>query len=251
MAYSKVAYVTATGAGTTVIPVDFNRNDNLVTCIGSGGGGSARQSSTIGGTGGGGGAASGVLNCKLPSGGMVDVQVGAAGGTTLTWIKDAVGGTIQVQADFGTTGTTSAAGLGGLVANCIGDSGLKFKGGDGFKPGTGVGTGGGGGGAAGINGVGGNSSGVTGGSSDNGAQAGGAANSGGVTGTEFDGTHGSGSGAGGGSPGSGNHNGSTGGQYGGAGSGSNSGSTATAGGGFQGLIALQYNPDVPLGQAVM
>ena len=239
MAYTSISFITTTGASTFAVPANFNPNDNLVEVIGSGGGGSARQSSSVGGTGGGGGAYASSTNVQLPGGKNVDVQIGAAGGTTLTWIKNAVGGTIQVQADFGVTGTTSTAGLGGLVANCTGTT--KVKGGNGFKPGAGVAAGGGGGGAAGNAGAGGDSSSSTGGNSNNGALAGQGINTAGLNGTEWDATHGSGSGAGGGS-GSGNKNGSAGGRYGAAGSGCNTGAGASGGAGFQGVIVLQWNP---------
>lgn len=238
MSYSKVAYVTTTGVGTFGIPSDFNPADNRVTCIGSGGSGSARVSSTRGGCGGGGGACAFSLNVNLTAGVTVDVSVGAGGGTVRTLIKDGIGGTTQVQADFGVTGTiTPTAGAGGLVANCIGGS--RFAGGSGFAVPTSTSFGGGAGGAAGLSGAGTTATTQAGGAADNSTVTGGAANTIGNNGTEFDSTHGSGSGAGGANAAG---SGKSGGQYGGGGSGASSTNATTAGAGFQGLIALEYNP---------
>lgn len=128
-------------------------------------------------------------------------------GSNPTWFNS----TATVKADNGVSGTVSAAGAGGLVANCVGS--VKTAGGAGFNAATG-----GGGGCAGPHGAGSNGTASLGGNSDGGT----------VTGTSGTGAHGSewtvtGGATVGCSPGGGpNHDSfSTGGYGGGGGSGSN------------------------------
>lgn len=237
MPYAHRVFGTATG--TLAIPADFNTADNRVTCIGPGGSGAARQSSSIGGASGGGGALAYSLNVALPAGQNVDIQVGTGGSTTVTWIKNAVAGTIQVQADYGRSGSGATAGVGGAIANCTG--GTKHAGGTGYAPLTGNAVGGGGGGAGGLTADGATATSGTGAASGGGVSgpSAGAAPAG-NPGTEFDATHGGGSGAGGGS-GTGNKNGGVGGAYGGGGGGSNTGSSAAGGAGYAGLVVVEWN----------
>jgi hypothetical protein len=234
--FNKIQYVTSTG--TITIPADWNPNASRIDCIGEGGNGAARQSATTAGCGGGGGAWASSNNVALGQPGTaITVQVGGGGSGLDTMIQNTSGVT-KVQADNGTNATLSAAGTGGLTANCIGQ--LRFSGGSGRKVGAGSSNGGGGGGAASMVGLGFTAASGTGGASGSNL-AGSAVNVAGRNGTEYDATHGSGSGAGGGS--AAGHNGALGGRYGAGGGGSGVGASDVGGAGNTGLIVLMWNPD--------
>ncbi len=135
----------------------------------------------------------------------------------------------------GTNASITVAGVG--QAGSQGD--VTALGGSGFKPASGA-VGGGGGGAGGPNGAGSTSASTTGGAADNSTVAGSAAGVAGLsTGTEFDASHGCGSGAGGGNA----TNGFAGGNYGGGGSGADDGLAGNTGGAGGGpLIVIKSTP---------
>jgi hypothetical protein len=135
----------------------------------------------------------------------------------------------------GTNATITVAGIG--QAGSQGD--VTALGGSGFKPASGA-VGGGGGGAGGPNGAGSTSASTTGGAADNSTVAGSAAGVAGLsTGTEFDASHGCGSGAGGGNA----TNGFAGGNYGGGGSGADDGLAGNTGGaGGSPIIVIKSTP---------
>jgi endo-1,4-beta-D-glucanase Y len=218
-------------AGTTTWSVPAGVTSVFVECLGSGGAGFNRQSSSVGGCAGAGGAYAADTVSVTPLD-VITVAIGAAGGTTLTNF----GG--FVIADYGRTATLTVAGVGGAVANCAGAT--KFAGGDGRKPASG-GPGGGAGGAAGPHGAGTSATTQAGGAGDNGNTTGGAINTAGVNGTQWDASHGSGSGAGGASVNGSGNAGKAGGSFGAGGSGASSDSAGSAGGaGSPGLIVLTY-----------
>lgn len=224
-------------AGTTswAKPADwssYSDSHNTIECLGSGGSGSTNGGNQGGG--GGGGAYAKRANVALLSSGdfPVTVVIPTVRGTTKTQFNAAHAGR-EVIADFGRTASLSGAGAAGLATNSIGTT--KFDGGAGFNGGTG-GAAGSGGGSAGPSGAGSTGSHTTGGAADNGTVAGGAANSNGNSGTEFDPSHGCGSGAG--AP-TAISNGHAGGNYGGGGSGAFGGGMV-AGAGASPLIVINY-----------
>jgi hypothetical protein len=257
--------VSPTGSNQTFTsPGTWNSANNKIECIGAGaGGGGSSASDTPWPGGGGGGGYSAITNFSFAAPGTTtatyQIGSGGAGGiVTTVGLDGGVGGdtwfnaTTLAGSSVGAHGggslnngsgslATPAGGLGGSVTGAQGTT--KLAGGAGGAGGSGTGNGGGGGGSAGPSGAGG--AGVvgptsTGGSADNGTVAGGAKGSNGNSGTEFDGTHGCGSGGGGGANAAA---GKTGGLYGGGGGG---GSTSTVdvngGAGAQGIVVLTWTP---------
>jgi hypothetical protein len=167
--------VTTTGAGSVVAPVGAYAVD--VEAWGPGG--SGNDESTTNACGGGGGAYAGCFNLAISAGTSIfwNVPLGGAAssfgagfnGAGKTWINIGANSapsvnTTGAQADFGLGATTSSVGVGGLVANSIGQIGHLFAGGSGFKatssPYDAPGGGGAGSAGAGGNGAAGNSPGA-------------------------------------------------------------------------------------------
>jgi hypothetical protein len=221
-----------TSASSFLVPDDCNLFDKI-ECIGPGGrGGDGNDPSGIkGGGGGSGGDYALKNNYAVSPGSTVDCQVGPDGDT---WFIDPT----VVLARAGKDATNFTGGLGGTYVS-VGD--VVHKGGNGrnaivANPAPG-------GGAAGPNGDGSApASANAGGAADNGTVAGGTIGNPGVSGTEFDSSHGCGSGAGRGV--NNVFNGLNGGLYGGGASGAVLGSPFTAVRG-PGLIVLTYTPIPP------
>ena len=238
----------------------WNNTNNTVEVIGAGGAGARGASTSTGGGGGAGGGYNKITNfnfttpgtstatCRVGLGGVFNSTgptitnggdtwfnstafptsgsaVGAKGGPSPATATTATGATAAATSTFFPT-TSPPARAGGNGAN-----------------GTSASVGGGGGGAGGPSGAGGNASSNTGGSADGGAVAGGSPGNGasaaGNSGTEWDSTHGSGSGGGGSNTSGGT--GGVGGNYGGGGGGG-SRSTGKGGNGANGIIVLTWVP---------
>jgi hypothetical protein len=247
-------FLTSTTTTSWTVPSDWNSASNTIEVIGAGGGAQYMNSN-----GGGGGAYSKISNLSLTPGGSISYQVGdgTALATTTTARDTWFSSTGTVLAKGGTKGGSSV-GVGGAAASGVGT--LKYSGGGGgYYEGGGVKSGGGGGGAAGPNGDGGdgNTHGLGDGSiygGDGDAGFGGVCGNlphdstgcnPGVAGTEWDATHGAGSGSGGGwgDPSTAYQ---IGGAYGG-GAGGNGGSPSTASfaAAGMGLIVITYTPVAP------
>lgn len=242
-------------------PGDWNDASNKVEDIGHGGKGSPGTGAARGGPGGGGGAYAVrpnipiLANAEFP----VTVQIGAAGASaTPTQFNNPSPSTARkVVGAVGADASTTVAGAGGAVGNCTpntalsGGVGATAGGAGGAEPGVGKSQGAGGGGSGGPNGAGSAGGVVSGSTSGTGGNADGSTVIGpaGVTGnlngtignsgTEFDGTHGCGTGGSGGGTTSGNLGG-VGGNYGGGGGGS--GGVGAAQNGAAGLIIISYTP---------
>ena len=210
-----------------------------VECLGSGGNGSARISSSRAGNGGGGGEyaaettdGSGHVNItSTPT-----FTVGTGGGTANTSITcDSI--TITAHPGGNATAAASGNGAGGTgSANTT-----HFAGGAGRATPASTASGGGGGGAAGPSGAGSAAASDVGGAANNSTDAAPAAGNAGNSGTEWDASHGCGTGGSGFA--SGTNNGTAGGLYGGGGSGaSDGGAGSTGGAGQNGLIIITYTP---------
>lgn len=254
--------VSPTGSNQTFTsPATWNSANNKIEVIAGGGGGGGSGSSDANGpsAGGGGGGYSKTLNFTFANPGTTTAtyQIGSLGAGGLTsgnngqdgtpggnaWFNGATLAASTVGANGGGTlnngggAVTMAGGLGGSTTGATGPT--KFAGGAGGLQANGTLRCGPGGGAAGPSGPGGAGGAVvstTGGTADNGTVAGGVLDGNGQSGTEFDGSHGSGSG--GGSE-SGGGTGGAGGNYGGGGAGSGGGVGAV---GAQGLIVLTWIP---------
>lgn len=245
-------FLTKASSSPWTVPSDFG---SLVSVECLGGAGSGNGAST--GSGGGGSAYAAITSTTTPLiAGVTTINFGVgAGGAppsgstgadgTATWwnatsLSDAVtqGSAKSCAADFGRGGVAATAGAGGLAANSVGTT--KFDGGSGNR-GT---TTGAGGGSGGPDGAGQTAPGAAGGFADGSATPpgtpGGTSGNPGVSGTQFDPTHGCGSGAG--HEGAGN--GKAGGQYGGGGAAGSFSSTGGVGG--DGLIVITYNAVTPL-----
>ena len=178
-----VIFLTATGAGTWVPPIDWNPGANIIEVIGGGGAGQASNNTIGNANGGGGGGYSKIINLStLTIGVAVHYTVGV-GGTTVgatggdSWFNGTTLAGSSVGAKGGGGATTGTGGSGGAAASGIGT--FKFSGGGGAGPVVSGGGGGtGGGGAAGPWGNGG-SSGQCGSSSDGGTGGGGSGSGGG------------------------------------------------------------------------
>lgn len=229
---------------------NWNNRLNYVSTIAGGGAGAIGASTTTGGGGGGGGAYNRINNLTFATPGTTTasytVQVGLLHGGTFpgtapdTWFNGTTLAGSSVGCKGGVspaTSTTATGGTGGLASAGVPTTSPPGQNGGAAGNGASATAGGGGGGAGGPSGAGGAGSGTTGGTADGGKVAGGAAgNPGGHnSGTEFDATHGCGSGCGGS-----NASGGTGGSgslYGGGGGGG-SRSTGIGGDGAQGIIVL-------------
>jgi hypothetical protein len=248
-----------TSGATWTVPSDWNNASNSIEIVGAGGLGFAASSSGAGA--GGGGAYSKILNAVLTHGSTIDISIAAGGSEADTFLKDN-SSTIIVSAKAGKNGDGAHhAGAGGLASGGVGTT--KYDGGNGAVNSGSSDGGAGGGAAAGPNGAGGNGSaspdaatGGAGGQANNGAGVAGGAGgapgnhngANGGNGTEFDATHGCGSGAGGGGQQFfvGNGSGGNGGQYGGGGGSAGKaafggGSTSNSTGG-DALIVITYDP---------
>lgn len=245
------------GDTTFVDPGNWNDSNNTIQAIGRGGNGSIGSGTTRGGPGGGGAAFAMRTNVALSANGdfPVTLAVGNTGSAITTSFNTAHSGR-DVVADFGRNSSTTTAGAGGTIANSIPNSALSGGNGatagasGGTRPGAGIvpGSGGGGaGGPAGAGSTGGSASSTQGGAGGNAnnsttaGPAGATGNNNGTTGnhgTEFDGTHGCGTGGSGGGTTSGNLGG-PGGTYGGGAAG-NSGNSGAAQAGGAGLIIITY-----------
>jgi hypothetical protein len=229
----------------------WNNSVNTVETLGGGGAGAIGASTLTGGGGGGGGAYNRINNFSFATPGtttatyMVQaglLHTGAYPGTAPdTWFNGATLAASSVGSKGGlspATSTNATGGTGGQASAGVPTTSPPGRDGGAAGNGASATAGGGGGGAGGPSGAGGAGSGTTGGTADGGKVAGGAAgNPGGHnSGTEWDATHGCGSGCGGS-----NASGGTGGSgslYGGGGGGG-SRSTGVGGDGAQGIIALQ------------
>lgn len=247
--FATVTFLTSpTGSNQTYsTPTDWDSGNNYVECLGASGGGGGGNGGSGGGSGG--GAYSKVSNLVIS--GSITYQVGTAGtaGTSTgdggvggdTWFNGTTLAASSVGAKGGgpgLKGTGGAGGSGGAAGSGVGDT--KYSGGNGaagvYASHTGAG-----GGCAGPSGNGGNASTTTGGSSNNGTKAGGSANNVGKAGTEWDATHGCGSGGGGLT---GTNTGRVGGLYGG---GTSGGASSAGGTGRQGMVVVTYTPVVIVG----
>jgi hypothetical protein len=241
------------------VDASWNNRYNKIEVIGAGGAGAHGASTTTGGGGGGGGAYNAITNFTITTPGTTtfswEVGTGGAAGGTFpqnggdTWWNAAAFPTTgtAVGARGGaspTTNTTATGGAGGLASNGFPTTSPPGRNGGTAGNGASATAGGGGGGAGGPSGVGGNGSGTTGGTADGGVVAGGSPGNPGTSnsGTEFNATHGCGSGAGGSNASGGT--GGPGGLYGG-GAGGGSRSTGVGGSGAQGIIVLTWFPQWP------
>jgi hypothetical protein len=220
----KLMFVTTTGTWNP--PYDWPGKALRVGCVGSGGAGALRNSSTKAGGAGGGGEYAEEDNVLIT--GPKSVTVGTAGGTTNSSFP---ADSVTVTAHFGASGTTAASGIGGTGSTNT----IHFDGGTGTF--TNTSTADGGGGAGGPNGAGVTSSSGAGGAGDGGVVAGGAVGVVGNSGTEFDATHGIGSGGGGAAT---TGNGFAGAIYGGGGGAHGTATGGTAAAGTSGLCFVAY-----------
>lgn len=259
LAVSTVTFLTSTSASTYNVPGDWNSAINKIEGIGGGGNG-AVAGTVNGGGGGGGGAYADGVNIVLTPGGTAAYRCGASGGTTgsgttptgNTYFKDAS----TIVAAGGASGSGTAAGAGGTVANSVYLGGSAFAGGSGGAGGPAA-SGGSGGGAGGPNAAGGNgvpspvtaggaggngNGGLTGGGAGGAAVGSGAQGNPGQAGTYWSSApaYGPGGGGGAGSANAGTCPGQPGGNYGAAASGNYNGGAGAAG--TQGLIVLTYTP---------
>lgn len=255
--------VTPTGSNQTYTSdATWNNSNNKIEVIGGGAGGGGNGDNDGAGTGGGGGAGYSRVGTADGS----SFTFATPGTTTATYriAATAAGGIVGVgNGQDGTAGNQSwfngttlagstvgangglAVGNGGFNNNPVGGAGASTTGakgtvtraggaGEGF---IGVNSSGGGGGAGGPSGAGGAAGLTTGGTADGGVVAGGAIGSPGNSGTEFDSTHGCGSGAGKNLTGVGQN----GGDYGGGASGG-ANFSGVGGIGAQGIIAATWTP---------
>lgn len=238
-----ILFLTTIGAGSWVVPNDWNNLSNKVELLG--GGGSGGGSSSRGGSGGGGGAYSKKNNLSLTVGSSVSYFVG--GISQDTWFSSTTIAMAKGGAGGNPKSSTDAGGVGGQASASVGDT--KYNGGNGGNSCDDNGAGGGG--AAGLNGAGNAGSIGYGCGSGNGGRGdvtfGGL---GGVTdgvinggaGTEWQVSPARGSGGGGGSC-SNSCNTGSGGLYGGGGAGKNTTNSGfSAGQGAQGIIVITYLP---------
>lgn len=248
-------FLTTTGAGTWVVPSNWNNSNNSIECLAGGGSGT-----TTGGAGGGSAYAK-ATNVTLTPGAQISYSIGVA--ATDTWFNGSAVIGSTCGAKHGVSGSTTTGGAGGLASGCYGGVGgansnpgapYAYSGGSGGSTSTDAG---GGGGAGGPNGAGatGSNGGVggggNGGAADNGV--GGAGGAGGTTGTAGSGgsgnewtpnlNNGAAAGSGGGGGGCTTGTAGGGGLYGGGGGGCLA--TGTAGTGAQGIIVITYTPVNP------
>jgi hypothetical protein len=236
-------FIISTASTTWKVPNDWDNASNTIEAIGAGGGGTAGTNSNRGGAGGGGGAYAEIINKTLTIGASTTIQVGlgatAASGTD-TFFGSSTCATSFVCAKGGQATTTKTSyGLGGASSTSVGST--TYPGGNGGPGNSSYGSyGGGGGGAGGKSGAGSAGLGTatsTGGNADLNNVTGGAINTAGNTGTEWDSTHGSGSGSGGRNT---SAAGIAGVVYGGGGGGGYGTTGGSAGG--NGIIVITYLP---------
>ncbi len=200
-------FLTATTMTQWVVPLGWNSHSNTIETIG--GGASGMSINNDGNrAGGGGGAYSRVTNQTLTPGAVVTIKVGAGGASVTASDGNAGGdtylcnstsssncatiaGSAVVVGAKGASAPTeaSATGPGGAAASGVGS--VKYSGGDGQIETNGIN----GGGAAGPSGNGGDATAAAAGSANNGTTAGPTTSSDGFSGTEWDATHGVGTGA--------------------------------------------------------
>lgn len=215
-------------------PGNWNQIANTVECVGTGGNGASTGNFNGGGGGGGAYAVGRNMTLTFP----VSYSVGNANGNATNFNSTSplfVNSGNVVSATAGGTGNSSSGG-GGSPGTGFYPAG--FAGGvGGNSPGAPGGGGGAGGphGAGAVGVAGGASVAGAGGAGDGGTVPGGAAGSPGNSGTQWDSSHGIGSGGGGGAGGTA----VAGGNYGGGGGGSNS---ASQGIGAKGIIVITYAP---------
>lgn len=262
--FAIVTFLTSpTGSNQTFnIPADWSTT-NTVEAIGGGAAGRNTINFSDGRAGGAGGDYAKSVNLTLTPGGTLTYRIGAAGTVSVnnpsnsggdTWFNGTIFPTTgQAVGARGGAGDDDVGAAAGNTANdyATGTGNAKFAGGgsgqaNGGSPSANGGSGGGG--AGGPSGAGSTSaasgvSGSTGGAADNSTVAGGtAANPGNIgnSGTEFDASHGCGSGGGGAN---GNSAGGAGGLYGGGGGGAGANGTSSSnngGAGAQGIIVVTY-----------
>lgn len=239
-------FLTTTNAAnqTWTVLADWNSSANHAQVVSHAGTASDGNGAGTAGAGGGGGGYAKALTISLTPSGSATYRLSAAGNgsddATAAWFNGANLAASSAGIRGGANAATTTAGAGASTTNAIGST--KFAGGNGSDAGSdgGFPRGGGGGGAAGPSGAGGAANGAPpntiGGTADNGTVAAGGWTAAGNSGTEFDPTHGCGSGAGGS-----NNNGQDGALYGGAGSGGGD-APAVAGASKQGIIVVTNNP---------
>lgn len=145
------------------VPGDWNPDDNAVYVLGAGGGGAGGKSPAVGtdyraGGGAGGGAIAVATNIPLTAGDFISIRVGSGGFGGLgvsgipggdSWFNGTSISTSSVGAKGGFPGLTNGNGFGGESSKSVGS--IKFSGGNGYSPQTGIApslTGGAGGAAA-------------------------------------------------------------------------------------------------------
>lgn len=235
--FATLVFLTTTGAQTYTVASDWNSANNKGETLGAGSSGNSTSSGSQ--ASGGGGAYSLTNNITLTQSGSANYTCAAAGaGLSGANNVSNAGGDTWFNGTTLAGASVSAKGAGATAANVGGPGGAttgvgpgnKFAGGTG---GTNTTSSQGAGGAAGPSGIGGNGSTTQGGSANNGTTAGPTTSANGNSGTEFDGSHGCGTGAYGSDK--------TGGLYGGGGT-TSSFSGSASGPGAQGLIVLTYTP---------
>jgi uncharacterized membrane protein YgcG len=241
------------GCGTWTVPADWDPSNNSITTIGGGGGGGGGSQGPGGpSSGGGGGAYARVDNVSLIPGTDVGYCAGAGGGGGTCTVNGGDGGetffcsatdqctrlgdiNVVVGAAGGQGGISAfPSGFGGGLGATAGQGVVVFGGGHGMGAQLDYTNGSGGGGAGGPGGFGQSANDSIGGSGGWGiGGSGGLVNQPGGSGTDINGSVGSGGGGGGGSAGNG-------GLYGGGGGGSASSCLATGGSGGNGVIVIRY-----------
>lgn len=113
-------FITDPAQTTFDVPADWS-SSNSIHAIGPGGDSGAAVSNTNSGGGGGGGAHAEIDNLALTPSTTVTVQIGTHGTTQATFLKNNASTTV-VSGDYGRTGSTSTAGIGGTTASSVGTS---------------------------------------------------------------------------------------------------------------------------------
>lgn len=235
---------TPTGSNQTYTsPSDWVQSGSNIECVGAGSSGNSAASTGTRGAGAGGGFGSRPnFGFFSPGSTTATYRIGTGGAAVTgnltsnaggdTWWNDTVLATSWSGAKGGGAASSGTGGTGGPSASSTGT--VTASGGNGASA-TSVS---GGGGAAGPSGAGGNGSGTKGGNANNNTTTGPSTNSNGLSGTEWDGSHGVGTG----SFNSTNTTGRLGGLYGGGG---NAVTNASASGaGAQGIIVVTYTPAI-------
>jgi len=104
---TKTIYLTTASTSPYTLPADFNPANFSIEVLGPGGSG-GNASSSLGGAGGQGGGYAKIVNAaNFAAGASIAFQVGAAGTSNPTWVKDTTT-TIAVQGDYGGSATGPA-----------------------------------------------------------------------------------------------------------------------------------------------